>query len=86
MEPFYRAYRRLSALVNDPENQLAYRLVPGEVLMFNNHRILHARTAFDPTSGNRHLQLATTDLDMVDSRIRILAQALASPEKARLMA
>ena len=40
--------------------------------MFNNHRILHARSAFDPESGFRHLQLASTDLDMVDSRIRLL--------------
>lgn len=78
VEPFYRAYRRLSAMVNDPANQLAYRFAPGEVMMFNNHRILHARTAFDPASGNRHLQLATTDLDMVDSRIRVLTLGLAS--------
>ena len=27
---------------------------------------------FDPESGFRHLQLASTDLDMVDSRIRLL--------------
>ena len=85
VEPFYRAYRRLSALVNDPANHLTYRLAPGDVLMFNNHRILHARTGFDPASGNRRLQLATTDLDMVDSRIRILAQGLAEAETARVI-
>ena len=83
VEPFYRAYRRLSALVNDPANHLDFRLAPGDVMMFNNHRILHARTGFDPASGNRRLQLATTYLDMVDSRIRVLAigpAAQAEPE------
>lgn len=72
VEPFYAAYHRLSEIVNDPANQIHFRFRSGDVLMFNNHRILHARSAFDPESGFRHLQLASTDLDMVDSRIRLL--------------
>lgn len=73
VEPFYRAYRKLSAMVNDPDNHLAFRFEPGDVLMFNNHRALHARGEFNPQTGARHLQLGTTDIDMVDSRIRLLS-------------
>jgi len=76
VEPFYAAYHRLSEIINDPANQIRFRFRPGDALMFNNHRILHARSAFDPESGVRHLQLASTDLDMVDSRIRLLLRDL----------
>ena len=72
IEPFYAAYHKLSAMMNDPARQIAFRLRVGDVLMFDNHRVLHARTAFEAASGIRHLQLATTDRDMVDSRVRIL--------------
>ena len=82
VEPFYRAYRIFSEMVNDPVNHLTFRFNPGDVMMFNNHRVMHARGAFDPQSGPRHLQLGTTDMDMVDSRIRILATDLQTDPQA----
>jgi alpha-ketoglutarate-dependent taurine dioxygenase len=72
--PFFDAYRAFSKLVNDRENQFHFRFAPGDALMFDNHRILHGRTSFEPATGLRHLQLASTDLDMVDSRIRVLTK------------
>ena len=81
VEPFYRAYRAFSAMLNDPANHLSFRFQPGEVMMFNNHRVLHARDSFDPQTGMRHLQLGTTDIDMVDSRIRILSKQLSQERK-----
>ena len=71
---FFDAYRAFSKLVNNRKNQFHFRFAPGDALMFDNHRILHGRTSFEPATGLRHLQLASTDLDMVDSRIRMLSK------------
>jgi gamma-butyrobetaine dioxygenase/trimethyllysine dioxygenase len=46
MEGFYRAYDRFARLVRDPQNQLRFLLRPGDYLLYDNHRMLHARTAF----------------------------------------
>jgi len=73
IEKFYFAYNLFSQMVNDPINQLKFRFQPGNILMFNNLRILHAREAFNLNSGLRHLQLASTDIEMVYSRLRRLS-------------
>ena len=48
---FYAAYSRWAALLARPERQLNLRLAPGDCLIFDNTRILHARTAFSGTGG-----------------------------------
>jgi len=73
IENFYFSYNLFSKMVNDPTNQLKFRFQPGNILMFNNLRILHAREAFNLNSGLRHLQLASTDIEMVYSRLRRLS-------------
>ncbi len=45
-EAFYAAYRAWAAIVARPEFALGLRLAPGDCLIFDNTRILHARTAF----------------------------------------
>jgi len=72
MRPFYRAYRRFSELTTDPRFLVETRLDAGEMWTFDNRRVLHARAAFDPTSGNRHFQGCYLDRDELLSRIRVL--------------
>jgi gamma-butyrobetaine dioxygenase len=43
---FYPAYRRWAELLARPERQLNLRLAPGDCLVLDNTRVLHARTAF----------------------------------------
>jgi gamma-butyrobetaine dioxygenase len=45
-EAVYAAYRAWAAIVARPEFALGLRLAPGDCLIFDNTRILHARTAF----------------------------------------
>jgi gamma-butyrobetaine dioxygenase len=45
-EAVYAAYRAWAELVARPEFALQLRLAPGDCLVFDNTRILHARTAF----------------------------------------
>jgi alpha-ketoglutarate-dependent taurine dioxygenase len=46
MESWYRAYNRFAALVRNPAHQYRVRLEAGDFLAYDNHRMLHARTAF----------------------------------------
>lgn len=62
---WYAAYHRLSALINDEANQTTFRLDGGDLLMVHNHRVLHARRAFQPATGARHLQDIYFDADDV---------------------
>lgn len=69
---FYDAYLAWWAMLREPANSVSLRLSAGDTLCFDNHRILHGRTEFDPQSGHRHLQGCYVDREMVESRLRRL--------------
>ena len=47
-------------------------------MFMDNHRVLHARTAFDPTSGHRHLQGCYIEHDGPDTRYRLAVRHVAA--------
>jgi alpha-ketoglutarate-dependent taurine dioxygenase len=53
---FYSAYRRFAALLREPRFQLQCRLADGHLVVFDNQRILHGRTAFSSATHGRHLR------------------------------
>jgi gamma-butyrobetaine dioxygenase len=73
---FYAAYRRWAELLAQPGRQLTVRLAPGDCLVFDNTRVLHARTAFSmsPRSPGRHLQGCYADLDGLASTLAVLTR------------
>ncbi len=73
---YQRARRRLSELFADPRFELRFPLKAGELMMFNNSRVLHGRTAYDPNEGHRHLQGCYIDLDGPKSLYRTLGRRL----------
>ncbi len=72
MPAAYRAWRRFAALTTDRRFLLRLRLRSGDLISFDNRRVLHARTAFDPASGRRHLQGCYVDREEADCRLRVL--------------
>jgi gamma-butyrobetaine dioxygenase len=77
---FYAAYQRWAELLGQPERRLNLRLAPGDCLIFDNTRMLHARTAFSMpagagASGGRHLQGCYADLDGLASTLAVLRRA-----------
>jgi gamma-butyrobetaine dioxygenase len=72
MPAFYHAYRNFSALTRQPEFIVRKRLNAGEMWCFDNRRTMHARQAFDQTSGMRHLRGCYMDRDELLSRILVL--------------
>lgn len=75
MAACYRAYRRFARMTREPRFRLQLALAPGSCLAFDNRRVLHARTAFDPARGDRHLRGCYVDREELHSRIRILERS-----------
>lgn len=76
MEPFYAAYRKLMQLYTDPKYYLKQGLQPGDLVMFDNHRVLHGRTAIGKQNQRRHLRYCSVDRDYFYSQRRLLEQNL----------
>ncbi|KDN82718.1 2-trimethylaminoethylphosphonate dioxygenase [Kitasatospora cheerisanensis] len=78
LDAFYAAYRRFAEITLRPELQLEFRLGPGDCLIFDNTRLLHARTAFEQATGGRHLQGCYADLDSLSSTLSVLRRNTAA--------
>ncbi|WP_329490060.1 TauD/TfdA family dioxygenase [Kitasatospora sp. NBC_01246] len=77
LDAFYAAYRRFAAITLRPELRLDFRLDRGDCLIFDNVRLLHARTAFEQ-DGSRHLQGCYADLDSLHSTLAVLHRRTAA--------
>ena len=63
---FYRAYASFAEVLASPESVIELTLNAGELVGFDNRRILHGRGAFAVTA-HRHLQGCYVDMDAVQS-------------------
>jgi len=72
MDKVYKAHHRFGNLLHDNRFEIKFRLNPGDIFSFNNRRVLHGRTAFDPNSGHRHLQGYYIDRDEILGRLNYL--------------
>lgn len=72
VQPFYAAVRELLELSYGGEGMIEFKLKAGEMLVFNNQRLMHGRTAFDPGGSRRHIRSCHVDLDEFYSRLRII--------------
>jgi gamma-butyrobetaine dioxygenase len=73
---YYSAYRRFAALLREPRFQLKFKLAGGEIVVFDNQRILHGRTAFSSARHPRHLRGCYLTRDSVYSAAAVLRRAL----------
>jgi len=71
-EQFYAAYRAFAEVINRPQLQVVFRMRPGDCVIFDNIRLLHARTGFEGEAGERHLQGCYADLDGLESTLAVL--------------
>lgn len=60
---FHEARQRLGELLTDPTHEARFALQAGELLLFDNSRVLHGRTSYDPAEGQRHVQGCYLDAD-----------------------
>ncbi|KAG1733281.1 gamma-butyrobetaine hydroxylase, partial [Suillus lakei] len=81
---FYSALGRYAALLDDPLNILEYTLREGDAVLFDNRRVLHARTSFTDDGSsvdaygetNRWLKGCYLEADAILDRGRVLRTKL----------
>jgi gamma-butyrobetaine dioxygenase len=75
---YYRARRVFDHLLRTSEFEIRFLLDRGDLVMFDNCRLLHGRTGFNPQEGLRHLQGCYIDIDGPRSAYRVLRRQFAA--------
>ncbi|CAO3622974.1 unnamed protein product [Mucor hiemalis] len=70
---FYGAFQKFADFIEDDSLRYQLTLQPGQLVLFANRRVLHGRTSFDPTSGDRHLKGTYLNLDSLKDKLRVLS-------------
>ncbi|XP_068844941.1 gamma-butyrobetaine dioxygenase [Capricornis sumatraensis] len=79
VQPFYVALKEFVDLMNCKDFKFTFKMNPGDVITFDNWRLLHGRRSYEAgTEITRHLEGAYADWDVVMSRLRILRQSVQS--------
>ena len=76
LESFYASYRLFAGLLRNPRFQLKRHLADGDLVAFDNRRILHGRTAFSAAKSLRHLRGCYLTRDSVYSETALLRRKL----------
>jgi gamma-butyrobetaine dioxygenase len=72
LDAYYRARRLFDHRLRAAQFEIRFLLQAGDLVMFDNCRLLHGRTGFDPREGLRHLQGCYIDSDGPRSLYRVL--------------
>ena len=72
LDLYYKARNKISEMYNSNKYRIEFKLMPGDLLMMDNYRLLHGRTAFDTNEGSRFLQGAYIDFDSTEGKLRHL--------------
>jgi len=72
LDLYYKARKNLSDLYNSEKNRIEFKLMPKDLMMMDNYRVLHGRTKFDPKEGKRFLQGCYIDFDSTEGKLRHL--------------
>ena len=75
---YFGARKKLDALLRSPKYEIRFLLNAGDLMMMDNRRLLHGRTAFDTREGLRHLQGCYIDVDGPRSAYRVLRRKLSA--------
>ena len=73
---YYSARNKISELYNSEKFRIEFKLMPGDLLMMDNYRLLHGRTSFDANEGERFLQGCYIDYDSTEGKLKHLKRKL----------
>lgn len=83
VKPYYAAHQALCDLMMSADNQVSFQLQAGESVLFDNHRVLHARKDF--SDAERFLQICNVARETFHQRLRLLAEKLGYREEADMV-
>jgi len=71
IKPYYEAYRTFMELCNSDEYRVNIKFNSGDILIFDNHRVLHGRTEY---TGERFMQSTFIERTELLSRLSVLSR------------
>jgi gamma-butyrobetaine dioxygenase len=72
LDLYYRARKKLSEMYNSDKYRIEFKLEEKDLIMMDNYRLLHGRTAYKTSEGNRFLQGCYIDYDSTEGKLRHL--------------
>ena len=69
LDLYYQARKKLSEMYNSDKYRIEFKLAPKDLMMMDNHRLLHGRTSYDSSEGRRFLQGCYLDLDSTEGKL-----------------
>ena len=72
LNQFYKARSFFIKLCNSKKFMIQFKLEPGDLMIMDNYRTLHGRTAYSMNIGERHLQGCYIDHDSAESKMKYL--------------
>ncbi len=79
----YRSFRAFARRAQDERYQMVFSYRPGDLLAFDNRRVLHGRKGYDAKGGTRFIEGIYSDRDDLHSCIRTLKRQLAGASSAQ---
>ena len=72
LDLYYSARKKISEMYNSDKYRIEFKLEPKDLMMMDNHRLLHGRTAYETKEGERFLQGCYIDYDSTEGKLRHL--------------
>ena len=72
LNQFYKARSFFIKLCNSRKFMIQFKLEPGDLIIMDNYRTLHGRTAFSMNVGERCLEGCYIDHDSAESKMKYL--------------
>jgi gamma-butyrobetaine hydroxylase len=74
MGGYYAAYQRFGRMLESPAYRIQFKLAPGDLFIVDNLRVMHGRTAYAASGGERRLQGCYADRDGLRSTLAVLSR------------
>ena len=71
---YYEAYQRFGRMLESPDYRIRFKLDAGDLFIVDNERVLHGRSGYAASGGERHLQGCYADRDGLRSRLAVLSR------------
>ncbi len=86
LDDYYPAFCRFISMLKEERFVTRFRLEAGTCIVFDNHRIVHGREAFEASSGKRHLRGCYVSRGSVRSTYRVLSRGVDAQAEPASMA
>ncbi|XP_046337682.2 probable gamma-butyrobetaine dioxygenase [Haliotis rufescens] len=83
VERYYAAYQSFAKCLQVSSHALIYRLQEGDVVVFNNRRMLHGRHSFSLNGGVRLLEGCYIHIDHFKSKVQVLSNTVGDGRPAK---